>query len=129
MLRAYPLSVRLRFGEDMTEVFRQSYSDCGGRSERFSLWSRTVRDVASNGFRARVQSLFLRLRRNSKPFKQRSSSMQSFLQDSRIAIRSFVRNPVFAAIAVVTLALGIGATTTIYSVVDAVLLRALPYSN
>ena len=52
--------------------------------------------------------------------------MTGFIQDIRYALRALARAPGFAVVSIVTLALGIGATTIVYSLVDGVLLRPLP---
>src|SRR6185312_14999042 len=53
--------------------------------------------------------------------------LESIAADARQAGRGLRRNPGFAVIAVITLALGIGATTSVFSAIDGVLLRPLPY--
>ena len=51
------------------------------------------------------------------------------IRDFRYAIRSFVQRPLFTAVIVLTLALGIGSSVAMFSVANAVLLRALPYHH
>jgi hypothetical protein len=50
-------------------------------------------------------------------------------QDARYALRGFRRNPAFTITVIATLALGIGATTAVFSVVDRILFRSLPYAH
>src|SRR6188508_2566050 len=55
--------------------------------------------------------------------------MNGLIQDLRYAVRAFARNPGFTAAALLSVAIGVGANTSIFSVVSALLLRPLPYQD
>jgi putative ABC transport system permease protein len=61
--------------------------------------------------------------------RNRALWFENLLRDINFAIRQIVKNPGFAAVTILVLALGIGASISIFSVADAVLLRPLPYPN
>jgi putative ABC transport system permease protein len=55
--------------------------------------------------------------------------METLIRDLRYGARILSKNPVFTTVAVISLALGIGANTAVFSVINAVLLRSLPFKD
>jgi len=110
LLRLFPAEFRGDFGKEMAADFQDQRADAAAAGSRSvaRLWARTMVDVAR---RAPVEHLEV-LRR-----------------DAGYAVRLLRRRPAFAATVVLTLAIGVGLNTAVFSVVSGVLLRALPLPN
>ena len=132
LLLAYPADFRRRFAGDMTDAFLQLARErwhAGGIGAVAALWLRTVVDVAVNASAARADAR----RRTERARQERGRSMQqlwnSIMQDTRYALRTMRRTPGVTTAVVITLALGIGASSAIASLVRAVIFRPLPYAS
>jgi predicted permease len=153
MLRLLPQDLRRSYGADARDLFDDMYR--GARDQgaiaglRFFAWATGQLIFCSAGERAQTRSSARHLaaapvvNRSEAPLgsepggptgshpprrsKGPSDMIALLFQDLRYAARTFAKKPAFALSAILILAVGIGATTTIFSVVDVVLLRSLPY--
>ena len=144
LLRLYPADFREEFGDAVAEFFRDRLATArreGGWTPLASAWGRTLLDTARQAPVVHLDEWRRRLRRRRARRRAHRNSpvlthsqrkdwmLSSILQDLRVAARGLRRAPMFTAVVLATLALGIGANAAIYSVVHGVMLAPLPYAD
>jgi putative ABC transport system permease protein len=140
LLRLYPPTFRREYGQDLMQGFRDRRAEArhrgaGGRGRLGMLivgdllrsvplqWWRAVRGAAARPGFARWDAI------SDDERREGGTGMGWIAQDVAFATRSWTRRPGYAAAAVLTLAVGIAGATTMFGVLDRVVLRPLPYDD
>lgn len=138
-LGIYPGGFRSRFATDLVEAFSDDmearYARRGVRGLLTALPG-TIRDLLTQSIRERLENSGFGKptgsglhHRPKSPHRPVTQMISSVIQDVRFAARMLTRAPAFSLIVIVTLALGIGATTAVFTTVNAIAFRPLPFTS
>ena len=122
---AYPREIRERFGAGMRHAFEQDCEAAAARGLRaqLALWAVTLVETPWYGVAERLVG-------RPAPYRTRGPKMSTLLRtDWRDAWRSLCATPLVTVLAVLSLALGIGASTALFSILNSLLLKNLPVSQ
>ena len=136
LLGACPAAFRRRFAAEMAQTFADRYRAAAARGPGAAAWLclRAFTNILATAAALRLASWRDRLLWPDPlavPDREWRTKMwwHLVIADVRFALRMFGRNPLFALLATSALALGIGASTAIFTIVNGVLLRPLPYGQ
>jgi putative ABC transport system permease protein len=126
LLVLYPARFRDLYEEDMAEFFHDRMMEASrtrGTAGAVAAFGRALADLVTSALRERCSSP------RRRTFKGEKHVLDGFRADLKAAMRSVASRPGLALAAAATLALGLGAATLVFTVVDAILLRPLPFED
>jgi putative ABC transport system permease protein len=134
IIRRFPSPFRERFGPEMLSAFldQRDALVAEGAGSSLALWRHTIRTVAGLGRALIAVRLDQRRRLESidpDHYQHEGALMRHLASDVRHAARALRSNPAFSVVCITTLALGIGANTAVFNVLDRVILSPLPYDQ